>query len=84
MMLNLKDNNKEMLLLMDGDRFFYTHQHEAGSFSFSQLNQLRKRTLRDIICENTELTRARENVFLLEGNMVDCTTVNFLDIKLFI
>merc|ERR1719452_349963 len=65
--------------LMDGDRFFFTHQNEVGSFTTSQLSQLRKRTLRDIICENTELAKARGNVFLLEGELVDCGTVNTLD-----
>ena len=70
--------------LMDGDRFFFTHKNEAGSFTSSQLVQLRKRTFRDIICENTELARARGNVFLLVGGMVDCKVVNTLDINIFI
>ena len=65
--------------LMDGDRFFFTHKDQAGSFTTAQLNQLRKRTLRDIICENTDLSKTRGNVFLLKGDMINCTAINPLD-----
>lgn len=46
-----------------GDRFFFTHSNQAGSFSPEQLNNLRKRTLGDIICENSDLDMTNENVF---------------------
>jgi len=69
--------------LMYGDRFFFTHRNQVGSFTPAQLKQLRKRTLRDIICQNTEITKARENVFLLRGKMKDCEDVNQLDLDLF-
>ena len=70
--------------MMDGDRFFFSHSNQVGSFNSNQLRQLRKRTLRDIICENTEVAKVRENVFLLEGSMIDCNHFNYLDITIFI
>ena len=69
--------------LLFGDRFFFTHRNQAGSFTADQLKQLRKRTLRDIICENTDITKARENVFLLRGKMKNCTDVHQLELGLF-
>jgi len=75
--------SKQFKKLMDGDRFFFTHDHQVGSFSTAQLSQLRKRTLRDIICENTEIVKTRENVFLLHGEMLDCTNIHTLDLTIF-
>jgi len=70
--------------VLNGDRFFFTHQNQAGSFSPKQLKQLRRRTLRDVICENTEVAKARRNVFSLEGKMMDCGRVNSLDMNTFL
>ena len=70
--------------VLNGDRFFFTHKNQAGSFSPKQLKQLRRRTLRDVICENTEVAKARRSVFSLEGEMIDCGTVNSLDIYSFV
>ena len=70
--------------LLVGDRFFFTHDNQIGSFSSTQLSQLRKRTLRDIICENTEIVKTRENVFLLTGEMLDCSNIQPMDMTIFI
>ena len=70
--------------VLNGDRFFFTHKNQAGSFSPKQLKQLRRRTLRDVICENTEVAKARRSVFSLEGKMIDCDKVNSLDINNFV
>lgn len=67
-----------------GDRFFLSHGEQAGSFSFDQLLQLRSRTLRDLICENTGIKEARDNVFLQGGTARSCDQVNKLDIDLFL
>lgn len=52
-----------------GDRFFFTHGNQAGSFTPAQITQLRARTLGDIICEsgNTQQTETPRNVFLVPG-----------------
>ena len=68
--------------VLNGDRFFFTHKNQAGSFTAEQLKQLRRRTLRDVICENTEVAKARRSVFSLEGEMIDCGTVNHLDLDI--
>eukprot|EP00091_Calanus_sinicus_P013284 TRINITY_DN2951_c0_g1_i6.p1 TRINITY_DN2951_c0_g1~~TRINITY_DN2951_c0_g1_i6.p1 ORF type:complete len:373 (-),score=111.68 TRINITY_DN2951_c0_g1_i6:143-1261(-) len=75
---------KQFKSLKDGDRFFFTHQNQAGSFTSGQLKQLRGRQLRDVICENTGISATRDNVFLLDGNMEDCSAINQLDITLFV
>ena len=74
---------KQFKSLMDGDRFFFTHKDQAGSFTREQLEQIRRRTLRDLICENTEISAARQNVFLLVGSVKTCSDTNNLDITLF-
>ena len=35
-----------------GDRFFYDHANQAGSFKSSQLKEIKKTTLAGIICNN--------------------------------
>ena len=51
--------------LMDSDRFFFTHRNQAGSFTSTQLSQLRKRTLKDIICQSWH--RQGEMIFSFMG-----------------
>ncbi|ODM94302.1 Peroxidasin [Orchesella cincta] len=46
-----------------GDRYFFTHGNQAGSFSRAQIQHIRKRTLSDIMCENSDLDMATVNVF---------------------
>ena len=51
-----------------GDRFFFTHENTGMvKFCHSDLELLRKRTLRDIICENTEIDELPMNVFKVES-----------------
>eukprot|EP00092_Neocalanus_flemingeri_P003871 GFUD01004168.1.p1 GENE.GFUD01004168.1~~GFUD01004168.1.p1 ORF type:complete len:424 (+),score=61.01 GFUD01004168.1:976-2247(+) len=37
-----------------GDRFFFTHKDQAGSFTNQQLGTIRARTMRDIVCQNSK------------------------------
>ncbi|CAL8121178.1 unnamed protein product [Orchesella dallaii] len=76
--------------LMKGDRFFFTHGNDTGvSFTPGQLGALRRRTLGDIICENSQLRETARNVFFVGGGnhanpMVPCTDASRqLDISLF-
>ena len=39
--------------LMKGDRFFVSHTNQKGSFSTLQRNNLLRRRLSDVMCENT-------------------------------
>lgn len=49
----------------DGDRFFFTHKNEKGSFTKAARKTLINRTLAGIICDNTAMTAVPANVFLV-------------------
>ena len=48
------------------------------------MRQLRRRKLRDIICDNTGIKKTRKNVFLLTGDLEDCRQSEKLDIQKFL
>jgi len=52
--------------LMDGDRFFYKHTGGPGikPLEGSMLEQVERRRLSDIICENTDVEELTQNVFI--------------------
>ena len=75
---------RQFKALQAGDRFFFTHKKQAGSFSSSQLREIRARRLRDVICDNTDISATRENVFLLTGDLQDCSAATQLDITKFL
>jgi len=54
--------------LKRGDRFFFTHGNQVGTFTPTQVRQLRARTLGDIICENSQQTETTSNVFLIPSS----------------
>ncbi|XP_077495238.1 salivary peroxidase/catechol oxidase-like [Amblyomma americanum] len=55
--------------LKRGDRFYYEHGEQAGSFTPEQLQTIKEITLAKIICENTEVkTKLQRNVFKLPGS----------------
>ncbi|OXA44238.1 chorion peroxidase [Folsomia candida] len=58
-----------------GDRYFFTHSHQAGSFTREQIQTLRRRTLGDVICENSGVEMTTKNVFKMpseENRMISC------------
>ena len=50
---------RQFSALKTGDRFFFTHKDQAGSFNQKQLRQIRSMKLRDIICQNTDISSTR-------------------------
>lgn len=50
---------------MLGDRFFFTHTGQSGSFTKAGRSILVGRTLAGIICDNTAITKVPANVFEL-------------------
>jgi len=72
--------------LRDGDRFFFTHNGQVGSFTSAQLAQLRARTMRDIICSNSNTPMVRENTLLNGGKLLPCGmgAGNPLNVSLFL
>ncbi|KAJ1351421.1 hypothetical protein KIN20_007419, partial [Parelaphostrongylus tenuis] len=59
-----------------GDRFWYENYFAKSGFTDKQLMELRKTTLAEIICSNTDLKKIQSNVFMHENvfeNMeIDC------------
>jgi len=49
----------------NGDRFFFTHKDQAGSFTSQGRQILINRTLAGVICDNTKITFVPENAFEL-------------------
>ncbi len=71
-------------------RFFFTHSgataKSAGNpapFTPAQLSALRRRTLRDLVCENTAVARAKGDFLKIQGEEADCRETNSLDFDLF-
>merc|ERR1711962_926033 len=48
---------------MTGDRFFFTHKNQKGSFTKAARTTLINRTLAGIICDNTNISAVPRNVF---------------------
>jgi peroxidase len=77
---------KQFERLKYGDRFFFTHANQTGSFNDEQYTNLRKRTFGDIICDNSDLEETGINVFLQASTKVPCNDPSrtSLNISLFI
>lgn len=72
-----------------GDRFYFTHQNQPGSFTEEQMREIRKRTFGDIICQNSVVEMTTRNVFKMpsENNpMIPCNdpSRNSLNIEIFL
>lgn len=66
-----------------GDRYFFTHGRQTGSFSSQQLEEIRKTTWAKIICSNTDVDEVQRNVFLFPSRSNPVTTCrNLPDINL--
>lgn len=72
--------------LMDGDRFFFTHKNQQGSFAKAAQEEIMKRKLSDILCENTILEKVPQNAFQIhdekDNRYKTCSkSVNELDLS---
>nr|XP_040563711.1 peroxidase mlt-7-like [Lepeophtheirus salmonis] len=74
---------RQFRALRDGDRFFFTHYGQSGSFTFEQIKSIRKRTLSQIICDNTQIKRVPISIFLRKSRKVYCSKHSTLNIDLF-
>eukprot|EP00094_Tigriopus_californicus_P004962 TCALIF_04778-PA protein Name:"Similar to Pxn Peroxidasin (Drosophila melanogaster)" AED:0.07 eAED:0.07 QI:0/0/0/0.33/1/1/3/0/685 len=75
--------SKQFQFLKYGDRYFFTHANQAGSFKQGQMLNLLQRTLGDIICDNTQIKTVRKDVFDATSPLQSCTDRNQLEIGLF-
>lgn len=66
-----------------GDRFWYEHGGQTGSYTPAQLQELRKTSLAKIICENSDgIDYIQKNVFRGESKynpMVSCKSLPDVD-----
>ncbi|XP_077546923.1 peroxidase-like isoform X3 [Haemaphysalis longicornis] len=68
-----------------GDRFYYEHGNQAGSFTSAQLTEIRKTTFARILCDNSDsITSLPKNVFIPvgSGNTVsNCVSIPQTDLS---
>jgi len=76
---------KQFEALRFGDRFFFTHM---GVMNSNELNQIRSRTLGDVLCQNTQISKVRDNVFRktspLTRQCQDSTTMEISQFEIFL
>lgn len=71
--------------IREGDRFFFTHTDQAGSFTANQIEAIKTRTLRDIICDNFPgIDEARPKTFWLSSPLESCSEKTMLDVGMFV
>ncbi|GIY61758.1 chorion peroxidase [Caerostris darwini] len=58
----------QMYHLKYGDRFYFEHGGQAGSFSAAQLREIKKVTLGKLMCQNTGIEDIQPNVMLYPSN----------------
>lgn len=75
--------SRQFNALKYGDRYFFTHEGQAGSFNQDQMFNLFQRTLGDIICDNTQIYEVRKDVFDANSSFQNCKEKNHLLIELF-
>ena len=69
--------------ILEGDRYFFTHDNVPFKWSNTQVNNIKTRTLAQIICDNTKLEKVRSNVFLATSSLLDCPSTSTLNVDLF-
>ncbi|XP_077492134.1 salivary peroxidase/catechol oxidase-like [Amblyomma americanum] len=71
--------------LKEGDRFYYEHRGQAGSFNEDQLNSIRSVTFASVICENSQALRTIQRLaFLLPSDnnpVMKCSELQRLDLS---
>jgi len=65
--------------LKKGDRYFYDLGRQSGSFSASQLQEIRKASMSRILCDNSGVSQLQPLVFQVPSNfnpVVSCNSLN--------
>ena len=58
-------SDSQFLRSKNGDRFFFTHKDQAGSFTRQGRQILIDRTLSGVICDNSDITDVPKDAFKL-------------------
>ncbi|KAG8176701.1 hypothetical protein JTE90_003837 [Oedothorax gibbosus] len=67
-----------------GDRFYFEHANQAGSFTFQQVQQLREMSLSKIICLNTNVKQIPLNAMLFNSRknpLITCSYIRGVDLS---
>ncbi|XP_023222058.1 chorion peroxidase-like isoform X1 [Centruroides sculpturatus] len=75
---------KQFFELKFGDRYFYTHRDETGSFTLAQKAAIREVFLSNIICATTEINEITIDAMVPQSPIVPCShlkPINFLHWK---
>lgn len=78
---------RQFAAIKDGDRFFFSHRAGNGvadALSDAEFETISKRTLGDIICDNTEVKTVKEEVMVLSSSPKCCHQRNALDLTAFL
>ena len=74
---------KQFEAILEGDRYFFTHDNVPFRWSNTQVNNIKIRPLAQIICDNTKLEKVRSNVFLASSSLLECPSTSTLNVSLF-
>ncbi|XP_071090525.1 salivary peroxidase/catechol oxidase-like [Haliotis cracherodii] len=77
---------EQFMRIKYGDRFFWETENTRVGFTKEQRDQLKKVTLARIICDNTDIRRIQENVFMKPGTdnpRVSCSDIPRMDMTKF-
>ena len=74
-------SDTQFLRSKNGDRFFFTHKNQAGSFTRQGRQILINRTLAGVICDNTDIAAVPENAFALtdQSKFISCDDTPKID-----
>ncbi|XP_050665220.1 peroxidase-like isoform X1 [Leptidea sinapis] len=67
-----------------GDRYFYSHPTEAGSFSSRMLAELRRASLARLLCDNLDITAIQRDVFHSPSDsnpIVSCDAIKRINLE---
>ncbi|XP_068625509.1 peroxidase-like isoform X2 [Battus philenor] len=67
-----------------GDRYFYTHQDEAGGFSKRQLTELKRASLARLLCDNVAIKQIQKDVFQSPSDsnpLVSCEEIRKVNLE---
>lgn len=67
-----------------GDRYFYSHQDEAGKFTKRQLAEIKRSSLARLLCDNTPFDRIQKDAFqpVSESNpIVPCEEIKKVNLE---
>nr|ATU82497.1 venom peroxidase [Lethocerus distinctifemur] len=67
-----------------GDRFFYEHGNQAGTFTPAQLSAIKKTTLSSLFCLNSNIQVMQPRAFLLPSRrnpLIPCNKITHLDLS---